>query len=245
MLQKKKSEIEFFNQFADNCGYDVFGETGYHRLINEFLKYLSPYKREKGKFKIIDLGCGTGSFTSRLHKYGFDLMALDISPRCISYARENYPDIEFMVGDIEHLDFDNNVFNVVFLSGVLHHFPKLSHVLSECHRVLKKGGILLGYDPNRANPFMWLARAKQSPFYSSKGITENERLLSAREINEALVSGGFSEKKVYGISGIIYKYIDNKFSFLILPIYNFIEKIMDLTALRYKFGSMLITYAKK
>lgn len=245
MLQKKGAEIEFFDKFGDDSGYDVLGESGYQRLINEFLKYLGPYKKEKGKFKIIDVGCGTGAFTSRIKKHGFDLMALDISPKCISYAQAKHPEIEFMIGDIEKTNFNDETFDVILLSGILHHFPNLSAVLNECHRILKRGGIILCYDPNGANPFMWMCRAKRSPFYSSKGITENERLINSKEIYTALTSRGFSESKVYGISGITYRYINNRLYSVMLPFYNFVEKLIDLTPLRYKLGSILIAYAKK
>ena len=119
------------------------------------------------------------------------------------------------------------------------------HIQDSDVDILKKRGILLSYDPNRSNPFMWLCRARQSLFYSAKGITENERLLSAEEIGEALACSGFLERKVYSISGILYKYINNRFSFLMLPVYNFCERIIDLIPLRYKFGSFLITFARK
>ena len=37
-----------------------------------------------GPLKAVDLGCGTGAFTSRLQRYGFDLHGVDISPQSVA-----------------------------------------------------------------------------------------------------------------------------------------------------------------
>ena len=92
---------------------------------------------------------------------------------------------------------------------------------------------------------MRLYRSKGSPFYSSKGVTANEEPVSANDVKTALESCGFYESKVYSISGVTYKYVDHKMASLILPVYNFIERILDLPFLRKRIGSFLITFAKK
>lgn len=239
--QNKNAELYFFNQFGENSNYDVFTENGYKRIIGEFLKYFIP----KNDLKVVDFGCGTGSFIAKFLNYGIRLYAIDISPRCIEYARSRYADIIFDVGDIEDTRYQDGTFDILFLSGVLHHFTDFSKVLQECYRVLKKGGILLSYDPHRLNPFMWLYRSKNSLFYSERGITKNERPLTKKEIKNGIESSGFSECNVYSISGVTYKYINHKLSFLILPIYNFFENLIDFFLLRKRFGSFLITYARK
>ena len=193
----------------------------------------------------MDLGCGTGSFTARFRDQGFDLSAIDISPECIRHAQKKYPSIKFEVGDIEHTRYQDETFDAVFLSGVLHHFPNLDKLLKETRRIVKPGGILIGYDPHKANPIMWLYRCKESPFYSAKGVTANEQPLTKLQINRALNACNFSEQDVCGISGVTYKYVESKISLLLLPVYNLIEKIMDFKLLRNRFGSFLITYAKK
>jgi len=244
-MQEKKAEIDFFDHFVENSAYDVFNERGYKRIVAEFLKYLKPIENKKNILDLIDLGCGTGAFTSRFQNSRFQLYAMDISSNCIKYAQEKYPFIKFKLGDIENTKFDSNKFDAVFLSGVLHHFPDFSNVLKECYRILKPGGILLAYDPHKHNPFMWAYRCEQSPFYSSNGITKNERLLKKDEISKVLSSSGFSKINIYSISGVTYKYFENKFAFLILPIYNFIERLLDIRLFRERFGSFLITYAQK
>ncbi|MBM3251152.1 MAG: methyltransferase domain-containing protein [Candidatus Omnitrophica bacterium] len=239
--QNKDAELCFFNRFGNGSNYDVFTEKGYQRIIDEFLKYFIPKK----DLKVIDFGCGTGSFIAKFLKYGMKLYAIDISSNCISYAKSKYPDIFFNVGDIEATQFPDETFDIIFLSGVLHHFADFSNVLNECYRVLRRGGVVLGYDPHKLNPFMWLYRSKNSPFYSLKGVTENERTLGKSEIRVNIKFSGFSEYNVYSISGVAYKYVDHKLSFLIIPLYNLFEKLMDFPLLRQWLGSFIITYAKK
>jgi ubiquinone/menaquinone biosynthesis C-methylase UbiE len=232
--QNKDAEREFFGAFVKGRGYDVFDDNGYSRIMAEFLKFFRPARG----LKVMDLGCGTGAFTGRFLKYGFQLSGIDISPGCIEYARKRYPEISFEVGDIEDTRCPDGAFDVVLLSAVLHHFQDLSTAIRECHRILKKGGVLLAYDPNRSNPFMRVFRCKDSPLYISKGVTKNESPLGQKEIAAALKSCGFSEHKVYGISGITFRYIDSKAAFLI-------QRFIDLWPLRERIGSFLITYAKK
>ncbi len=243
--QNKNAEKKFFDRFGRDLDYDVFTEKGYGRIVNEFFGFLGPIMSSSGKLRILDCGCGTGSFTSKFLEKGFDLYGIDISEGSIAHAQNKYPQINFRQGDIENTNFPESSFDVILLSGLLHHFPDFSPVLKECYRVLKKGGIILGYDPHRGNPFMWLYRCKESPFYSSKGVTENERPLDKREIKAVVRDLGFSDVLVYGISGVTYKYVDSRLSFIILPVYNLIERLMDFRPLRNRFGSFLITHAKK
>lgn len=239
--QNKKSEIEFFDKFGPQLDYDVFDQRGYDRIINEFLKYLDLNSR----LKVVDFGCGTGAFTSKFSQYNFDLCGIDISPECIRFGSEKYQNIKFEIGDVENTQFGDNTVDVVLMSGLLHHFQDFLGVLREAKRILKPGGKILAYDPHRGNPVMWLYRCKESPLYSSVGVTENEQPLGKTKIESAIKEVGFFDSKVYAIAGITYKYVESKTTSRFLPIYNLFERIVDSTIFRKYIGSFLITYAVK
>ncbi len=239
--QNKKSEIEFFDNFVEDSDYDVLDEHGYRRIIDEFFRFIEP----KDQLKIIDMGCGTGAFIAKFLDHGFELYGIDISSKSIDLARRKYPTITFEVGDIENTNWADSSFDIILLSGVLHHFPDFTLVVKECYRILKKGGGLLAYDPHRQNPIMWMYRCKDSPFYSSKGVTENEAPLSKNRIIESFSLYNFSQLQVYSISGITYKYVESRSAKLLLPAYNFIERVFDIPFLRNRYGSFVITYARK
>ncbi len=240
-IQKKDIEISFFDKFGNDLDYNVFDKRGYDRVIKELLKHIDTTK----KLKIVDFGCGTGAFTAQFLAFPFELHGIDISSKCIDYAKVKYPQINFTVGDVEKTNFADNSFDLVLCSGLLHHFPDFKNVLQEVYRILKVGGILIAYDPHKNNPAMWLYRVKESPFYSSKGVTENEHPLTIQEIESSLGAAGFSQMSVYSISGVTYRYIESKIAYLILPLYNFFERLLDIKPLRQRFGSFLITTARK
>jgi SAM-dependent methyltransferase len=245
-LQQKSAEIAFFDGVTQNGDYDVFTHRGYERILRAFDAYLQPLIRSrKGPLLAVDLGCGTGAFTSRLERYDFQLHAVDISPQSVARASGKFPKIDFRVGDIESTPYSESTFDVIFLSAVLHHFPDLSRTVAECGRILKPGGILLACDPHRGNPAMWAYRCKESPFYSSIGVTENEQPLSKTALRRAFQVEPFEEVRVSAISGVTYKHVASRAASIFLPAYNLFDRCFDLPVVRDRFGSFLITYARK
>jgi ubiquinone/menaquinone biosynthesis C-methylase UbiE len=219
--QDKQKEIAFFDDHAVADAYDVFTPEASARFVAAFveLSALRPPAR------VADLGCGSGAFTTLLARAGYDCVGLDLSPRLIEVGRRKYPEIEFAQGDIEHLPFPDTSFDGVLLSGVVHHFPDPSRCAAEVHRVLRPGGRFVAFDPNRMNPFMWLYRDRTSPFYSSLGVTENERPVLAREVAAVFERAGFDVSSHY-LSGLTYRYVASSRVRLLLPIYNAIDTVL-------------------
>src|SRR5262249_33932977 len=75
------------------------------------------------------------------------------------------------------------------------------------------------------NPFMWLYRDRASPFYSSVGVTENERPVLAREVAAVFERAGFAVSSHY-LSGLAYRYVASRRAQLALPLYNFIDRAL-------------------
>jgi len=239
-MQDKQKEMRFFDNF-ESQGYDVFNERGYRRILEEFKKLVKPMPGEIA----VDFGCGTGAFTKRLSEFGLRCTGIDISPGSISYARKKYRGVKFLAGDIEKTNLKSNSADIIAFSGVLHHFQDFSATVKEAYRVLKKGGRIFAYDPNKRNPVMWLYRDTESPMHSKKGKTDNERLLASEEINDILRKAGFNNVVVHAISGIGFKYVESKIAKLALPFYNSIEYVMDKTPFAKRYGSFLISKGEK
>ncbi len=239
-MQNKQKEIQFFDNFEDE-GYDAINERGYNRILAEFKKLVNPIPEEI----MVDFGCGTGAFTSRVRRFGLNCAGIDISDGCIEYARKKYLNIKFETGDIEKTNLRSNSVDIIIFSGVLHHFNNFFPAVKEAYRVLRKGGRVFGYDPNKRNPIMWLYRDKKSPIHSTKGKTENERLLTSEEINHIFRQAGFRNVMVYAISGIGVKYVESEMAKLALPVYNAIEYLADKTPFVSRYGSFLISKGEK
>jgi len=244
MEQDKKKEIVFFDSFVGKKNeYVALSSKSYDKILYELSK---SFINKKDKIKIIDLGCGTGSFTKKLLSLNSEIYGCDISPKSIRQARNFYPEIKFSVQDIEHLSYNENFFDVVIFSGVLHHFNNLEKPIMEAKRILKKDGLIFSFDPNLFNPFFWIYRRKKSFFYSKEGVTDNEEPLTKKKIMNALLLCEFNKIDVYGISNMSFKYIENKKLSKLLPIYNFVDYLLNLVPyLRNLIGSFLITKARK
>lgn len=96
---------------------------------------------KKEGMRLLDLGCGNGALTNELKTKGFDAFGLDSSPELLNIAKENYPEIEFILGDAVNFKLNSKV-DVVFSNAVLHWIareaqPKLLSCVYEC---LKPGG---------------------------------------------------------------------------------------------------------
>lgn len=239
--QNKDIERDFFNNFHHENPYDVFTPKGNTRLLDEIFSHLGNVSDLKG----LDMGCGTGTFTDKYRKRGLSMTGMDISDKSIEAAKSFFPECSFVTGDVEKTDFSDNTFDVVFLSGVLHHFPEPHLMLKEAHRVLKPEGYLLSFDPHYYNPFMLLYRVKASPFYSPKGVTENEQPIKIKETREQFNRVNYKELKVYAISGISFQYVESRLANSFLFAYNFADKILDFFLFRPLLGSFVISIARK
>lgn len=244
MTQNKKNEISFFDNFVEKKNeYIALSTRSYKRLLDELSKSIDKNNLE---IKIIDLGCGTGSLTKKLITLSKNIYGCDISPKSIERASTLYPKINFSVQDIENLSFEDNFFDVVIFSGVLHHFNNLKTTLMEAKRILKPGGLLFSFDPHLHNPFFWIYRRKNSWFYSKEGVTDNEEPLTKNKMKDSISACGFTEISVCAISGMTYEFIENKKLSLFLPIYNFIDILLDINPyIRNLIGSFLIGRARK
>ncbi len=201
-MQDKQKEIVFFDAHAAEDDYNVFDEAANNKLIDAFVR-LSGLAAGA---KVLDLGCGSGVFTMLLAKRGFAVIGLDISPALLDLARRKNPDITYLEGDVEALPFEAGSVDGILLSGIVHHLPDPRLCAAEVFRVLKSKGRFVAFDPNRANPFMYLYRDRSSPFYSSTGVTPNERPIRADETAAVFSAAGLLASTDY-LSGLSYRYV--------------------------------------
>ncbi len=83
----------------------------YYRLLFDQYRALIP----EGK-NVLEIGCGTGSLLAALEpKHG---TGIDLSGKMIEKAREKYPHLHFLCGDISNLS-STDPFDFVILAGTL------------------------------------------------------------------------------------------------------------------------------
>lgn len=105
--------------------------------------------------KILDAGCGPGTYGIMLAQAGNEVVGVEISPGGVQVAnqraKEKGVNFTARVGDLENLPFADDSFDICFCGWVLHHFPDINKAVSELARVLKPGGIIGLAEPNESN----------------------------------------------------------------------------------------------
>ncbi len=161
----QKAQNDNFDEFAAN--YREVHTENVQKLSGKDSEYFSEYKIVElsrrfdtdKKIRILDLGCGDGicsKFFRSIFKNS-SYTGIDISEESVDVAKKQYSslgDVSFEVYDGEHIPFEDNSFDLVFIACVMHHIKSDNHkqIVSECRRVLKDQGSLVIFEHNPNNP---------------------------------------------------------------------------------------------
>lgn len=166
IVKEKYGKIALENNSENSCcssssccgpgvDYTVFSENynnreGYNPEADLSLGCGIPtdYAGIKQGDHVLDLGSGAGNdcfvagaIVGETGKVtGLDMTEQMVSKARGNCARLNYSNVEFVVGDIESMPFDDNLFDVVISNCVLNLVPDKLKAFREIFRVLKPGG---------------------------------------------------------------------------------------------------------
>ncbi len=115
---------------------------------------LASVGRSLASLRLLDAGCGTGSYCAALRRYAGAIDAVDLNPSMLGVARAKLDGrpgcpVALHEAGIDALPFEDACFDAVMVNQVLHHlpdspndgWPMLRRVLGEFARVLRPGGV--------------------------------------------------------------------------------------------------------
>jgi SAM-dependent methyltransferase len=116
--------------------YTLFPEEAYL-----FPKYYRPGE------SVLDLGCGLGRTTLRIHELGCLVKGIDISQPFVDLVQRRFPYLDIQLGDfadtLQRAESRDHV--LIAYNGLDCAYPESERIrtLKECHRVLRPGGTLI------------------------------------------------------------------------------------------------------
>lgn len=132
-------------------GYDAVAETyaqRFGRELDDKAADRAHLRRLAGLADgglIADVGCGPGGITSHLAELPADVVGFDLSPAMVEVARRTHPGVNFLVGSVLDLPFNDGVLAAaVAFYSVIHLRPdERVMAFTEIARALRPGGHLL------------------------------------------------------------------------------------------------------
>lgn len=143
------------------------------------------------KYRVLDIGCGTGTLATRIKQLYPDVTVVGLDPdpkallRAHRKAQRAGTSVQFDQGFSDNLPYSAATFDRVFSSFMFHHLPidQREKTLSEVKRVLVPGGSLHMLDFDRPEHFS--RRSLADRIHSSKHLRDNSETQILRVMQQA------------------------------------------------------------
>ena len=131
----KQDVISFFDGLASSWDADMIRHDD---VINRILDNAEI----SADVAVLDVACGTGVlFPDYLSRNVKSLTAIDIAPEMVRIAREKFPEVEVLCGDVTETAFEKK-FDRIVVYNAFPHFPEPEKLIAVLSSLLKEGGVL-------------------------------------------------------------------------------------------------------
>lgn len=142
-----KVTIDSYNRHASSY-------SGFQSSLKPVKKHLDLFIQSLTGNRVLDVGCGHGRESEYLRQNRLVVIGIDLSEGLLKVAKNNTPQIKFIVMDMRRLDFPEDSFDGLWVNTSFLHLPKkdAKKTLVGFSKVLKPGGILfIGFQghPNK------------------------------------------------------------------------------------------------
>jgi len=126
--------------------------AGQQRRFEMILRWGLPPGKKRMQ-RILEEGCGTGTYVRALMPYADEVCGIDVEPEYLQRAVESVLDAHLKLSVCEKLPYADNYFDSILNHEVIEHVQDDRATAAEMVRVLKPGGRAVIFAPNRLYPF--------------------------------------------------------------------------------------------
>jgi len=179
--QKEKFVVKKGINLFDDFYVNIYDELFYRELVNQYeVGTIENITKPTSESNFLIIGSNTGHVANQIHKQGSKVIGLDESKSMVKYAKEEYPEINFVQGTpMKSMTFNQQQFtHVVCLNLTFYYYKDKSTLLQNIFNWLRPGGFFVVQlvDKNKFDPVVPAAK----PFimvnpqsFADKRITES------------------------------------------------------------------------
>jgi 2-polyprenyl-3-methyl-5-hydroxy-6-metoxy-1,4-benzoquinol methylase len=120
--------------------------TLHRQLLKRWRRPQAPLPWQ-GEGRLLDFGCGGGTFLQEMRDHGWQVMGVDTSAETVRRLRNDLG-LHVLQGTLPHAELDAASFDVITMWHSLEHVPDPRAVLTEARRLIAPAGKLIVAVPN-------------------------------------------------------------------------------------------------
>lgn len=177
-----------YHEILDYDKKEIDNPNKYHPMrllyLNRIRTIISIIKRRfpiPEQIIIGDFACAQGNMSLILAELGYKVFAIDIKPTYIEYSKMKYEEgeIEWIVCNVDHLGFPENMLDVAILGELIEHCAYPEEIIEKVLKHVRPGGLLILTTPNGA-------RIKtRLPTFKQVFLKEARRMFEERQFGPA------------------------------------------------------------
>ena len=207
------------SQVYDNFYVNIYDQLLYNDVKNDYeIKQIVNNTKPDEKSIILDIGSGTGHHVAALADKNFKVIGVDVSQDMVNKAKEMYPTLDFMQGDVNNaMTFQPQSFtHILCLYFTIYYIQDKLQFFRNCMNWLMGGGYLVIHLVDKymfdtmippSNPLLLLTpqRYAENRITTSKVTFDEFQYISNFEVNENSNSAKFVESFKNKKSGKVFR----------------------------------------
>ena len=137
--------LDHLYQFDNSGDYDYI-QSWFIRNADLNRAYWQQVLRSLRRYpvsgKLLDVGCGAGTFLVEARQAGYEVSGQEVAPYFVSYCREQ-ENLTIYDGELDTMGIEGASFDVITAFDMIEHHPDPKRLVTEIRRLLRPGGLFV------------------------------------------------------------------------------------------------------